>query len=531
MTLRAVTFLSGWIPQGNGSFVMEGTQGALEIENNGGDFLLMEYVFPGREEERSVLITVKVLDQRVGQFRAFYSSPFYIGFNFPASPSKKIPITLEIDRPFLRTDGGGAAGAHGLALLHLELLDSKKEPERCRTYEAKSENLRDHFERLLSPSRQAQPLPIALLIEPTTRCNMDCVMCARNIPGHRREEECDLADEYLPILGRAMRGVQASRIQGLGEPLVSRNFIPLMDFLESNRVHIVTFNTNGDLFDERMAQFLVEKAETFEDFRISFSLDAATQEVYHKIRGKDLNRTLKNIRYLVHCKNRRGLRSPRVAINMTLSRTNIADLPKFIRLAHDLGVQVEINHLALDKNYESIHSKRGDQSFLFDYPEQILSAHPQLYNEYLRQAEDLAKSLNVTVHKAQDVTYFDLPDPKWLSWIKEALRRSGKRRETKKEAEKSLRPVGTRDPYYERLPICLLPWTQMVISSRGDISLCCVQGTLDHLRNYRSLEEAWNSETLCRIREQLLQGSFPPECQVADCTVKRWKSKVCIIHQ
>ena len=530
MTFRAVTFLSGWVRQGDGSFVMEGTQGVLEVENNGGDFLLMEYVFPGREEERSVLITVKVLGQPVGHFRAFYSSPFYIGFNLPASPSKRIPVTFEIDRPFLSTDGGGTAKAHGLTLLHLELLDSKKEPERCRTYEAKSENLRDHFERLHSPSRQAQPLPIALLIEPTTRCTMDCVMCARNIPGHRREDECDLADEFIPILGRAMRGVQASRIQGLGEPLMSRNFIPLMDFLESNRVHIVTFNTNGDLLNEEMAHFLVEKAETFEDFRISISLDAATQEVYHKIRGRNLNRTLRNIRYLVHCKNRRGLRGPRVAINMTLSRTNIADLPKFIRLAHDLGVQVEINHLALDKSYESIHSKRGEGD-LFDYQKEVLAPHPEIYSEWLKQAEGLAKTLNVTIHKAQDVVSLEPPGPSWLSRVRDAVMKPRKPRESRKEEERTVRSVETRDPHYERLPVCVLPWTQMVISSRGDISLCCVQGTVAHLRDFSTLEEAWNSEAVCRIREQLLQGTFPPECQVVDCTVKRWKSKVCIIHQ
>jgi MoaA/NifB/PqqE/SkfB family radical SAM enzyme len=509
---------------------MEGTQGVLEVENNGGDFLLMEYVFPGREEERSVLITVKVFGQPVGHFRAFYSSPFYIGFNLPASPSKRIPVTFEIDRPFLSTDGGGTAEAHGLTLLHLELLDSKKEPERCRTYEAKSENLRDHFERLLSPSRQAQPLPVALLIEPTTRCTMDCVMCARNIPGHRREDECDLADEFIPILGRAMRGVQASRIQGLGEPLMSRNFIPLMNDLESNRVHIVTFNTKGDLLNEEMAHFLVEKAETFEDFRISISLDAATQEVYHKIRGRNLNRTLKNIRYLVHCKNRRGLQGPRVAINMTLSRTNIADLPKFIRLAHDLGVQVEINHLALDKSYESIHSKRGEGD-LFDYQREVLAPHPEIYSGWLKQAEGLAGTLNVTIHKAQDVVCLEPSGPNWLSHVRDAVMKPRKPRESRKEEERTVRSVETRDPHYERLPVCVLPWTQMVISSRGDISLCCVQGTVAHLRDFSTLEEAWNSEAVCRIREQLLQGTFPPECQVADCTVKRWKSKVCIIHQ
>ena len=532
MSFEQVKFLSGWVSLDERSIAMEGRRSNLEIENKGGDFLIFEYAYPSREEERRISVTIKIFEEIIGHFQGFYSFPFYIGFKIPTFLQKKLLLTIEVDHTFFRIDRQGNRRELGIVLFHLELLDKKNDPSKYQIFEKKVGNLKDHFLKISSPTRDAQPLPLAFLIEPSSRCNMDCVMCARSIPGHRREDECDLADEFIPILGQSMKGVQASRIQGLGEPLVSKNFLQLINLLELNHVHVVTFNTNGYLLNEEMARWLVQKGSVFEHFRISFSLDAATQKVYDKIRGKDLGWTLKNISYLQNYKKELGVQNPLVLINMTLSRTNIMDLPKFIKLAHDLDVQVELNNLAVDKSYESIQVRRGDQ-FLFDYKVEILTAYPKLYNKYLKKAEQFGNRLNVTIHKASDVTYMDIPQPrfKFLSLFKGVSKKHFTSHPDHLLGRENSRSSREKDPTFENLPLCLLPWSQMVINSKGDISLCCVQGPIDHLRNHTSIEEAWNSEKICRIREQLSKKIFPPECQTADCTVRRWNTRVCVIHQ
>ena len=530
MAFDSVQFLSGWIPFEQHDMAMSGRKSTLEIENSGGDLFLFEYAYPCREEEKTIFVKVKVFDHPVGEFRGCYSFPFYMGFKIPAFQQKKLLITFETDQSYFRPDPSGEGKEYGLILFHLELLNKKTDPSKYQIFETKVENLKEHFSKLLNPSQEAQPLPMALLIEPSSRCNMDCVMCARSIPGHRKEDECDLAEEFMPFLGQSMKGAQASRIQGLGEPLMSKNFIPLINLLESNHVHVVTFNTNGYLLNAEMARLLVQKGNVFEHFRISFSLDAATQEVYHKIRGKDLARTLKNIKFLQEMKARSGSSNPLVFINMTLSKTNIQDLPNFIQLASDLGVQVELSNLALDQCYESIQIEKRDH-FQFDYKKEILSAYPKLYNKFLRKAEKLAKKLNVTIYKDSSVTYLDIPEEKFFSLFKNLVRKSFKSNRNQRISEGGFQPQREKDPHFERLPLCLLPWSQMVISSKGDISLCCVQGPVDHLKNSSSIEAAWHSEKICQIREQLSHQIFPPECQAADCTVKRWNTRVCIIHQ
>jgi MoaA/NifB/PqqE/SkfB family radical SAM enzyme len=532
MSFHHVTFLSDWVSLDRQSVAMVGKKAALEIENNGGDFLILEYAYPGREEERSVSVTLRVFDTVVGQFRGFYSSPFYIGFKVPSSSQKNLLITVESDASFFRRGEKGEQREYGLILFHLELVNRKSDPARYRTFEAKAENLRSHFLKLLTPSREAQALPIALLIEPTSRCNMNCVMCARSIPGHRREDECDLSEPFISILGRSMRGIQASRVQGLGEPLMASSFVPLMNHLETNRVHIVTFNTNGYLLDEKMAPFLVDKGRTFEHFRVSVSVDAATRKTYERIRGKDLSRTLGNIRFLQDYKKKMGAFNPVLFMNMTLSRTNVRDLPKFIRLAHEIGAEVELSSLALDKNYETIRIQKSPE-FLFDYREEVLAAYPELLNKYLRKAERLGRRLGIPIHKAGDVTCRDEPLPRFRlpSRFGALFRQAGKGDPCSAAAPDLSRSSREKDPAFENLPLCLLPWSQMVISSKGEISLCCVQGSIDHLKNYSSIEDAWHSERICSIREQLSRRIFPPECEAADCTVRRWNTRVCIIHQ
>ncbi len=514
------------------SMAMNGRRSTLEIENAGGDFLIIEYAYPCREEERGISVSIKIFEKTVGCFRGFYSFPFYIGFKIPPFSEKRLLVTIEIDHSYFRVDSQGERREFGIVLFRLELLHKKMDPSRYELFERKVENLRDHFFRLLNPSQEAQPLPVALLIEPTSRCNMNCVMCARSNPGHRREEECDLSDQFVSLLGKAMAGIQGAKVQGLGEPLLSENFTPLMNLLELNHVHVVTFNTNGYLLNEEMARFLTEKGNAFEHFRISFSLDAATQEVYYRIRGKDLNRTLKNIRYLQDYKRKIGVKNPLTFINMTLSRANIKDLPRFIRLADDLGLQVELSNLARDKGYEAIQAKRGEQ-FLFDYKKEILAAYPRLYNKFLKKAERLGRKLNVTVYKAADVAYMNVPRrrPRFLSLIADLCRDRFRSLGKGRPEIVVFRSSDEKDPSFENLPLCLLPWSQMVVSSRGEISLCCVQGPIDHLRNYSSVEEAWNSENVRRIRDQLSRKIFPPECQTADCTVRRWNTRVCIVHQ
>jgi len=64
---------------------------------------------------------------------------------------------------------------------------------------------------------------------------------------------------------------------------------------------------------------------------------------------------------------------------------------------------------------------------------------------------------------------------------------------------------------------CILPWIHLSTSSQGDVSMCCVsQGTFQDEDNYNlnrnSIDDAFNSPFLRKVRQQFLKGEKPKYC-------------------
>ena len=58
---------------------------------------------------------------------------------------------------------------------------------------------------------------------------------------------------------------------------------------------------------------------------------------------------------------------------------------------------------------------------------------------------------------------------------------------------------------------CLLPFMHVATKTDGDIKLCCRSWPVGNIKN-ESIKDVWNSETYKRVRQQMLDGEKPPEC-------------------
>lgn len=56
------------------------------------------------------------------------------------------------------------------------------------------------------------------------------------------------------------------------------------------------------------------------------------------------------------------------------------------------------------------------------------------------------------------------------------------------------------------------PFTGLATREDGAIQVCCRSHPISNIEN-ETLEEAWNNETIRRIRRQVLEGERPPECE------------------
>jgi MoaA/NifB/PqqE/SkfB family radical SAM enzyme len=129
--------------------------------------------------------------------------------------------------------------------------------------------------------RDPGPLPRALYIEPTNRCNSLCTECPRTF-GINTESPRDLSFAEFDMLIEQVPDLQRVVLHGLGEPLMNPHAPAMVAKLRARRVD-VTFNSNAILLNRRRGEALI--AADLPELRVS--LDGGSRQTYTLMRGVD----------------------------------------------------------------------------------------------------------------------------------------------------------------------------------------------------------------------------------------------------
>jgi len=172
-----------------------------------------------------------------------------------------------------------------------------------------------------------------IYVELTNACNLDCVMCIRNVWD---EPSGWMSDQTFD---RVMEGLQKISPRptlffgGFGEPL---SHARLIDWIQQAKDAgaSVELITNGTLLDETMMMRLVQSGLDV----LWVSLDGATPQSYQDVRlGAELNRVLTHLRRFRELQIRHAWTKPRLGIAFVAMRRNIQDLPAVIQLGLHVG--------------------------------------------------------------------------------------------------------------------------------------------------------------------------------------------------
>ncbi len=172
-----------------------------------------------------------------------------------------------------------------------------------------------------------------IYLEPTSRCNLNCVTCVRQQWPDLVESEMDMAlfDELLEQMA-AFPGLGKVHLGGFGEPLVHSQALEMIRKL-TGAGYIVSLNTNGTLVTEETARTLIEAGVR----TIYFSIDGVDEEIFRKIRvNGELNEVIANILGLQKLKHEMKVYNPKVCLEFVLMRGNMDQLPLIPRLAREL---------------------------------------------------------------------------------------------------------------------------------------------------------------------------------------------------
>ena len=176
--------------------------------------------------------------------------------------------------------------------------------------------------------------PTHLQIEPTTHCNLRCLLCPVNTGLNRPTGHMDF-EVFRKVVDEAAEYLFFILLWDWGEPFLNPRIYDMIRYASERRIKLIS-STNGHLFaqGDHADRVVRSGLDT-----LIVALDGTTQETYEKYRqGGKVNDVLQGIRNLVARK--RALNSPTPLINLRflVMRHNEHEIPHVPELARSLGV-------------------------------------------------------------------------------------------------------------------------------------------------------------------------------------------------
>lgn len=181
-----------------------------------------------------------------------------------------------------------------------------------------------------------------LYLEITTRCNLYCHTCVRNVWSEPAEDMADATFERVVAQAQALPQLQRVIIGGYGEPFAHPRVLDYLAAIKALGLS-VTISTNGTLLGQEQAERLVSLGVD----NVVVSLDGTDPETYRSVRGEaNLHVVLENLERLNRIKAERRTSAPRLGIEFVALQRNITTLPALPDLARRLQAnRVTVTHV------------------------------------------------------------------------------------------------------------------------------------------------------------------------------------------
>jgi len=138
--------------------------------------------------------------------------------------------------------------------------------------------------RIYPTQQQVSEFPSYLLIEPTSICNLRCVMCFQIDETFTREKSnmgLMSWDLFTSVIDQAAsNGCQSITMASRGEPTLHKRFGDMLKYIHSKNLLDTKINTNATKLNDELIHDILQS----EVANVTFSVDATNAETYEKIR-------------------------------------------------------------------------------------------------------------------------------------------------------------------------------------------------------------------------------------------------------
>lgn len=172
------------------------------------------------------------------------------------------------------------------------------------------------------------PLPDFAQIEVTTRCNFKCFTCSReSLPKNRLNRDMTI-DEFKLIVSQ-IPTLRHVKLQGLGEPLISRNIDKILSYAKSLNIETSTIS-NGSIRPD------IATLKNLDVLTISF--DSQDKEYFEKMRtGSKFEDIIRNIGFLTDLKKKNKIKT-KIGLSAVVTHLNYKEIESIVEKAVALKV-------------------------------------------------------------------------------------------------------------------------------------------------------------------------------------------------
>ena len=182
----------------------------------------------------------------------------------------------------------------------------------------------------LAGSDKSPGNPVAIAIEPTNICNLQCPLCAAGAGILNRPKGSMCYEDFKKIIDMLPYSVTDVYLWGQGEPFMAPDFPGMVNY--ASRKGLRTFiSTNGHFLDN--SREIIHSGI----YCLIISLDGADEKTYESYRkGGDFNRVVNGIKKLSEAKKNIG-HGPVIELQYLVTGKNSGDMDTFLSFAGEIG--------------------------------------------------------------------------------------------------------------------------------------------------------------------------------------------------